>query len=113
MKNKSFCEIKKTILLIVTTKSIYNIFIVPRQAHDTTSHTLSFVLLMIGMHPEVQENILEEDQLVRSTLTGREITYDDLQHYSYLERVIKETLRLYPVGPYIFRVSADEVQFRE
>lgn len=88
-------------------------FITPPQGYDTSSHTLGFLLMMLGMHPEIQEKVFEEDELVQSIVGGREITQDDLQHYSYLEAVIKETLRLYPVGPYIYRISTDEVQFRK
>lgn len=38
----------------------------------------------------------------------RQITYDDLLDLKYLEMCIKETLRLFPIAPYIMRKVTEE-----
>ncbi|KAK3916933.1 Cytochrome P450 4c3 [Frankliniella fusca] len=72
--------------------------------HDTTAAGLSWCLYVLGKHPEVQERILDEWRSVRSTPGAEcEATVGDLSRLEYLERCIKEVLRLYPVVPLIAR----------
>lgn len=73
------------------------------QGYETTSSALGFLFMALGLHPEIQEAILEEDERVQKELAGRELEYSDLAKYSYLDRVIKEALRLFPVVPVIHR----------
>lgn len=58
---------------------------------------------MIARHPEVQQRLQEEiDRVIGDDVT-RPITMDELNEWHYLERVIKETLRLFPSVPFIGR----------
>lgn len=41
------------------------------------------------------------------------ITIEDTTKLVYLEQVIRETLRLYPVGPVILRQLQDDVKIRK
>lgn len=75
------------------------------EGHDTTSTALSFILLILANHPEVQEKILEELHEIESDA----ITINDLSNLKYLDRVIKESLRLYPPVPYISRALTEDV----
>jgi cytochrome P450 len=61
--------------------------------HETTAYTLTFAWYALSQNPRVAEKLHEE---VDSILNGRAATLDDLPNLPYTERVIKETLRLYP-----------------
>lgn len=41
----------------------------------------------------------------------KSVTFQDLQRMSYLELVIKETMRLYPSVPFFTRALREEVEF--
>lgn len=40
----------------------------------------------------------------------RNIFPEDLPKMKYTERVIKETLRLFPIGPFLARYTADDIK---
>jgi cytochrome P450 len=61
--------------------------------HETTANTLSFALMLLAQHPEIQETLAEE---VRAVLGDRTPTLADLQRLPYVTQVIEEALRLYP-----------------
>jgi len=63
---------------------------------QTTASTLAFIFVMLATHPDIQEKVYGEvcDILDNSQSTSY---YEKLGEMKYLERVIKETIRLYPV----------------
>uniref|UniRef100_A0A8D8CDF1 Cytochrome P450 4C1 n=1 Tax=Culex pipiens TaxID=7175 RepID=A0A8D8CDF1_CULPI len=74
---------------------------------DTSSNSVAFTLLSLGMYPEVQQRVYEEVMRVYPT-DESEFTPESLKKLEYMEMVIKETLRLFPVGPLILRQSVTD-----
>ncbi|XP_034242913.1 cytochrome P450 4C1-like [Thrips palmi] len=70
---------------------------------DTTATDNCFNLLMLALHPEVQEAVHQELVDIMGDDPTTCPTYNDLNQMKHLERVIKETLRLYPSAPFIGR----------
>lgn len=79
------------------------------EGHDTTTTGISWALQMLALHPNIQDNVYEE---LESIFQGsdRSPTTKDLNDMKYLERVIKETLRLYPSVPAIARELTEDVE---
>lgn len=70
------------------------------EGFDTTMTAITFILFMIANHEHVQLKLYAEILSV----DGKN-GYNDL---SYLDAVIKETLRLYPPVPFIGRVLGED-----
>lgn len=64
---------------------------------------------MLAMHPQVQQNVVEELKEVYGSVDAS-VDSDSLSKLVYLDLVIKETLRLFPVLPISMRKSTDEFQ---
>lgn len=54
--------------------------------------------MLLATHPEIQEKVADELREVFYS-DDVEISYDNINKLEYLERVIKESLRLCPVVP--------------
>ncbi|XP_043278375.1 cytochrome P450 4c3-like isoform X2 [Venturia canescens] len=76
---------------------IYTVF---TAAQDTTGVISSFAFLMLGMHPAVQEKVRNE---VNAVLGDEAIDEDHIPKLKYLEMVIRETIRLFPIAPLMVR----------
>ncbi|KAG4071215.1 hypothetical protein HA402_008950 [Bradysia odoriphaga] len=78
------------------------------EGHDTTSAAISFTILLLAHHPEAQEAILEE---IRNVVdTKHDLTIDDFNKFEYMDRVIKESMRIYPPVPFISRKLSEDYQ---
>ncbi|MFE3073563.1 cytochrome P450 [Streptomyces sp. NPDC059247] len=60
---------------------------------DTTASTLAWALYLVATHPETQRQLHDE---VDTVLGGRPVRYEDLDRLDTVQRVLTETLRLYP-----------------
>lgn len=73
---------------------------------DTTAGTLSFCLFELSRHPEVVAKLREE---IRARLgvgaNAQEPSYTDLKEMKFLNAVLNETMRAYPVVPFNVRYS--------
>ncbi|XP_043282771.1 probable cytochrome P450 6a13 [Venturia canescens] len=77
------------------------------ESFETSSLTLSFVCYELGKNEEIQDNLRQEVRHVLKTHEGR-LTYEAIQEMSYMNKVINETLRLYPsVGNFV-RLTAEK-----
>jgi len=61
--------------------------------HETTALALTWTLWLIAKHPQVERQVLEELQHV---LNGRRPTAADYWSLRYIEKVVKESMRLRP-----------------
>ncbi|XP_032672297.1 cytochrome P450 4C1-like [Odontomachus brunneus] len=79
------------------------------EGHDTTAVAITWTLFCLGNNLEHQEKVHEElEQVFKNTQTPASVK--ELSQLKYLERVIKETLRLYPSVPFITRKLAEDVK---
>ncbi|EFA10751.1 cytochrome P450 monooxigenase CYP4Q9 [Tribolium castaneum] len=77
------------------------------EGHDTTAVAICFALMCIACHPDIQERIFEEIEETFSDDTKPD--YKSLQELKYMERCIKEVLRLYPSVPFIARSLGEDI----
>ncbi|XP_023238261.1 cytochrome P450 4C1-like isoform X2 [Centruroides sculpturatus] len=80
------------------------------EGHDTTGMGISWTLYLLGLHHETQERVYQELCHIFPDDVNRTIKMDDLKEMKYLERVIKEALRLFPSVPYILRRNSVEIK---
>ncbi|XP_072381842.1 cytochrome P450 4C1-like [Diabrotica undecimpunctata] len=74
---------------------------------DTTASALTFVFTMLGLFQNVQQKVLEE---ITDILGPERRPFPvDLLQMKYTERVIKETLRLFPVAPLYLRTLNEDI----
>ncbi|CAH0592587.1 unnamed protein product [Chrysodeixis includens] len=72
------------------------------EGHDTTASGLTMLLMLLANHTHIQNNIVTELNEIFGE-SNRAITMEDLPKLKYLERCIKESLRLYPPVHFISR----------
>ena len=70
---------------------------------------MCWALFLIGLHDDVQEKIYEEMKEIFGNDMKKTATFRDLNEMKYLERVIKETLRIYPSVPNISRKMNEDI----
>ncbi|EEB15501.1 cytochrome P-450, putative [Pediculus humanus corporis] len=80
------------------------------EGHDTTAAGVNWAILMLSHHPEIQEQAYEEVKTIFENKKGKDLTLGDLSEMALLERIIKETLRLYPSVPTIGRHIDEDTQ---
>ncbi|KNC21964.1 putative cytochrome P450 313a4 [Lucilia cuprina] len=76
-------------------------------AFETTSTTMYMTISMLAMHPQYQKRIYEE--IINTLpLDDKEITLNMIDQLTFLDMVINETMRLFPVIPMILRKVTNE-----
>ncbi|MFE3185275.1 cytochrome P450 [Streptomyces violascens] len=80
-------------------------------AHHTTGVAVSWTLHLLGSHPEVADRVADELDRVLGDRPAPE--YADLRRLTYLDMVFKESMRLYPPGPYGARETTEAIALGE
>lgn len=98
------------------------------QGHDTTAMSISWTLYMLGLYEDIQERVREEiDRVIDSTDNNFEVSVEDksgpaarldltditsehMREMKYLDRVIKESLRMWPSIPFVARQMNDDLE---
>lgn len=78
---------------------------------DTSAATMNAVLLMLAIHPEYQQLCVDE---LHDIVDGVDDPLDEeqLSKMTYMEMVMKEALRLYPIATFLVRENSEPVLFR-
>ncbi|XP_055637107.1 cytochrome P450 4d1-like [Toxorhynchites rutilus septentrionalis] len=79
------------------------------EGHDTTTSAVAFTLYNLAKYPTVQQKAYEEVISVVGENSAKPVDLSHLHDLTYLDMVIKETLRLYPSVPLIGRRCVEEV----
>ncbi|XP_065568203.1 cytochrome P450 4c3-like [Artemia franciscana] len=80
------------------------------EGHDTTAAGIGWCLFFIGRHPEIQERVHEELDLIFGDDPERDFTMADLTDLKYLECCIKEAQRLSPSVPIFSRHATEDIE---
>ncbi|XP_025267617.1 cytochrome P450 4C1 isoform X1 [Camponotus floridanus] len=81
------------------------------EGHDTTAAGIMYTLLLLAEHRDIQERVRIEIDNVMQENEGK-LNMSSLQNLSYLERCIKEALRLYPSVFFILRNPGEDVKLQ-
>lgn len=73
--------------------------------YDSTSICLTLTLVLLSLHQDVQQRCFEE--LQQHSDNDKELSAFDYNNFTYLECVIKESLRLFPPAPFIARTCTE------
>ncbi|KAL9180995.1 hypothetical protein ACHAXT_009800 [Thalassiosira profunda] len=76
---------------------------------DTSAATLSWTLHLLSLHPDKQEKVADEVLAVVGQSETNGISKSMISQLPYLDAVIKESMRLYPVAPFIVRKLTSDV----
>ncbi|KRT80206.1 cytochrome P450 [Oryctes borbonicus] len=76
--------------------------------YETTSSTITFAICEMSLNKEVQSKLRKE--IDASIENNEEFSYYTLKNMSYLHKVVCETLRKYPVVPFLGRTCTRDYQ---
>jgi len=88
-----------------TEQLIDEILILFVAGHDTTSNALAFAMMLLALHPEIQDKVYQE---VEEATAQAESLMDQISKLKYTKQCIEETLRLYPPAYFTDRVTKEE-----
>lgn len=76
--------------------------------------TLSYAILLLAIHPEYQERAFAEvDEVFQDLQSDDKLTYDHVTKLEFVEQILRETLRLNPIAPYILRWCREDTKIRD
>jgi cytochrome P450 len=75
--------------------------------HETSSNALTWTLFLLSQHPEITADLVDE---LESVLQGEAPSIAQLAQLPFLERVIKESMRVLPPVPWNGRVTSQATE---
>ncbi|NP_001165932.1 cytochrome P450 4AB23 [Nasonia vitripennis] len=81
------------------------------EGHDTTGMAMTFILMLLAENKNAQDKARAEVNEMLKKNNGI-LGIAEVQELHYLERCIKESMRLYPPVPTIFRDVSEDLQFK-
>ncbi|KAI4456040.1 cytochrome p450 [Holotrichia oblita] len=99
-------EVEKSLTMKELISQVFGFFVA---GFDTSAATLTFCLLELACNYDIQDKLREEIFDVLYEYNG-EITYEALHEMKYMDQVINETLRKYPVVSMILRKCTQDYQ---
>lgn len=75
--------------------------------HETTALLLAHTFYVLSKHPDIERRLFAE---VDAVLGGRAATADDVRSLVFTDRVLKETMRLYPPAWTTGREAGEDVE---
>ncbi|XP_044740054.1 cytochrome P450 4g15-like [Chrysoperla carnea] len=79
--------------------------------YETAAIALSYVLLNLALHKDIQNKVCDELLEILEGDLDRTIDLDDLPKLKYMEMVINESMRLYSPGPTVTRQLTEDIKF--
>ncbi|KAJ8675053.1 hypothetical protein QAD02_010839 [Eretmocerus hayati] len=81
------------------------------EGHDTTAMAMLFTIMLLAENQDAQNRARNEVEGILDQVGGKP-EMNDLQHFVYLERCIKESLRMFPSVPMIGRKMVEDLRFK-
>jgi len=76
-------------------------------AHLTTANSLTWNLFLLAQHPRVAADLVDE---LNGQLHGQAPTLEQIEQLPFLDRVLKESMRVLPASAYSQRLNVEPVQ---
>ncbi|MFN8576357.1 MAG: cytochrome P450 [Candidatus Sericytochromatia bacterium] len=73
--------------------------------HETTANLLTWTLYLISQNSRVEANIIKE---IEQVVGDRTPNYNDIHNFTYLRKVLTESMRIYPPAWIIGRINTEE-----
>ncbi|ORY74748.1 cytochrome P450 [Leucosporidium creatinivorum] len=89
--------------VLTTEELVADMWIFLLAGHETTAHTLAFLLTLLALYPEHQQILHEE-----ASELGEHSTYDDFSSFPYALATMQEALRLYTPVQLIPKVALED-----
>ena len=64
---------------------------------------------MLAMHQDIQQKLITEIDSICGSEEDLTFDNDFLQKFTYLDLIVKETIRLFPAGPIVARETSAEI----
>lgn len=78
--------------------------------HETTAAVLTWMTYALSQHPEALKTVQKE---IDEVIGDRYATFEDIENMPELQKVIAETLRMWPAPPLFIRCALEEDQWPE